>query len=85
MDVGEWRWVSAGESHGPALVGVVEGVPAGVPLTRAHVDRDLGRRQQGYGRGDRQKIEQDRVEILGGVRHGRTLGSPVALLVRNRD
>ena len=85
MHVGEWRWVSAGESHGPALVGVVEGVPAGVPLTREHVDRDLSRRQQGYGRGNRQKIEQDRVEILGGVRHGLTLGSPVALVVRNRD
>ncbi len=83
--MGEWRWVTAGESHGPALVGVVEGVPAGIPLTREDVDRDLARRQQGYGRGNRMKIEQDRVEILGGVRHGRTLGSPVALLVRNRD
>jgi len=83
--LGEWRWLTAGESHGPALVGVVEGVPAGVPLTREDIDRDLQRRQQGYGRGDRMKIEQDRVEVLGGVRHGRTLGSPVALMVRNRD
>jgi chorismate synthase len=80
-----WRWLTAGESHGPGLVGIVEGVPAGVPLTRADIDADLARRQRGYGRGGRQTIEQDRVEIFGGVRHGRTLGSPVALLVRNRD
>jgi chorismate synthase len=80
-----WRWLTAGESHGPALVGIVEGVPAGVPLTREDIDRQLERRQRGYGRGGRQTIEQDQVEILGGVRHGRTLGSPVALLVRNRD
>lgn len=80
-----WRWLTAGESHGPALVGIVEGVPAGIPLTRQDIDRELARRQRGYGRGGRQLIEQDRVEILGGIRHGRTLGSPVALLVRNRD
>ncbi|CAB1128928.1 chorismate synthase [Candidatus Hydrogenisulfobacillus filiaventi] len=80
-----WRWLTAGESHGPGLVGIVEGVPAGVPLGPADIDRDLARRQQGYGRGGRMRIEQDRVTIWGGVRHGRTLGSPVALLVANKD
>jgi chorismate synthase len=80
-----WRWLTAGESHGPGLVGIVEGVPAGVPVTREDIDRQLARRQKGYGRGGRMLIEQDRVEILAGVRHGVTLGSPVALLVRNRD
>lgn len=76
---------TAGESHGPALVAIVEGMPAGVPLLAADVDRELSRRQQGYGRGRRMAIEQDRVEILGGVRAGETLGSPIALLVRNKD
>ncbi|ABG04423.1 chorismate synthase [Rubrobacter xylanophilus DSM 9941] len=76
---------TAGESHGPAEVVIVHGVPAGLRLLAEDVDRDLARRQLGYGRGGRQKIERDRVEFLGGVRHGRTLGSPVAMLVRNRD
>lgn len=76
---------TAGESHGPALVALVEGVPAGLPLLAAHVDADLARRQQGYGRGRRMQIEKDQVEFLGGVRAGETLGSPVAMLVRNRD
>lgn len=80
-----WRWLTAGESHGPGLVGVVEGVPAGIPLTRAAINRDLARRQQGYGRGGRMAIERDEVEVMGGIRHGYTLGSPVALIVRNRD
>jgi chorismate synthase len=80
-----WRWLTAGESHGPALVGIVEGVPAGIPLTREAINRDLTRRQQGYGRGGRMAIERDEVEVLAGIRHGYTLGSPVALLVRNRD
>jgi chorismate synthase len=79
------RVLTAGESHGPALSVVVEGLPAGVPVDRAALDRDLRRRQGGYGRGGRMKIETDTVEVLSGVRHGRTLGSPVALLVRNRD
>lgn len=81
----KWRFVTAGESHGPGLVGVIEGVPAGVPLTRDIIDGDLARRQKGYGRGGRMSIERDRVEIWGGVRHGLTLGSPVAVTVTNRD
>lgn len=76
---------TAGESHGPALVALVEGVPAGLPLLAAHVDEQLARRQQGYGRGRRMQIEQDRVEFLAGVRAGETLGSPIAMLIRNRD
>ena len=76
---------TAGESHGPAEVALVHGVPAGLRLTAADVNRDLSRRQKGYGRGGRQKIENDEVEFLGGVRHGYTLGSPVAMLIRNRD
>jgi chorismate synthase len=76
---------SAGESHGPALVAIVAGLPAGLVLDRDAIDRDLARRQEGYGRSPRQKIEQDRVEVLAGLRHGRTLGTPLALVVRNRD
>lgn len=76
---------TAGESHGPALVALIEGMPAGVPLLADHIDEQLGRRQQGYGRGRRMAIEQDRAEILSGVRGGETLGSPVALLIRNKD
>lgn len=76
---------TAGESHGPALVSLVEGVPAGLPLLAEHVDTELARRQQGYGRGRRMQIEQDRVEFLAGVRAGETLGSPIAMLIRNRD
>jgi chorismate synthase len=80
-----FRFLTAGESHGPALGVTVEGVPAGLALTEDTIAVDLARRQKGYGRGARQQIEQDRAEILGGVRHGVTLGSPVLLLVRNRD
>ncbi len=80
-----FRFLTAGESHGPALGVTVEGVPAGLELSEDAIAVDLSRRQKGYGRGARQAIEQDRAEILGGVRHGRTLGSPVLLLVRNRD
>ncbi len=76
---------TAGESHGPAEVALVHGVPAGLGLLAEDVNRDLARRQKGYGRGGRQKIEKDEVEFLGGVRHGYTLGSPVAMLIRNRD
>ncbi len=79
------RFLTAGESHGPALSVVVEGLPAGVPVERERIDADLRRRQGGYGRGGRMQIEQDAAEVLSGVRHGLTLGSPVALLVRNRD
>ena len=77
--------VIAGESHGPALVAVVTGLPAGLALDRAAIDSDLRRRQQGYGRSPRQQIETDEVEVLAGLRHGRTLGTPLALVVRNRD
>jgi chorismate synthase len=80
-----FRFLTAGESHGPALGATIEGVPAGLPLSEDVIAVDLARRQKGYGRGARQAIEQDRAEILGGVRHGRTLGSPILLLVRNRD
>jgi chorismate synthase len=76
---------TAGESHGPALVAIVTGLPAGLVLDREAIDGDLRRRQQGYGRSPRQQIEIDRVEVLAGLRHGRTLGTPLALLVANRD
>jgi chorismate synthase len=79
------RFLTAGESHGPALTVIVDGLPAGVPVDRAAVDADLRRRQGGYGRGGRMKIETDAVEVLGGIRHGLTLGSPVSLLIRNKD
>ncbi|MDQ8162957.1 MAG: chorismate synthase [Gemmatimonadota bacterium] len=79
------RFTTAGESHGPALVSILEGMPAGVPLLAADVDTDLARRQQGYGRGRRMQIETDHIEWLSGVRAGETLGSPVAMLIRNRD
>jgi chorismate synthase len=77
--------VTAGESHGPALVAVVTGLPAGLTLERDEIDSDLARRQQGYGRSPRQQLEVDRVEVLAGLRHGRTLGTPLALVVANRD
>jgi chorismate synthase len=77
--------VTAGESHGPALVAIVSGLPAGLVLEKELIDADLHRRQQGYGRSPRQQIETDEVEVLAGLRHGRTLGTPLALAVRNRD
>src|SRR5689334_25140407 len=76
--------VTAGESHGPALVGILSGLPAGLVLDRDAIDADLVRRQQGYGRSPRQQLEQDTVEVLAGRRPGRTLGTPLALVVRNR-
>ena len=79
------RWLTAGESHGPALVGIIEGVPAGVELTSAQIADSLARRRLGYGRGPRMRFEQDEVTIIGGVRHGRTLGSPVAIQVANSE
>jgi chorismate synthase len=78
-------FVTAGESHGPGLTAIVEGVPAGLELDRGGLDRDMARRQLGHGRGGRMKIETDSVEIRSGVRHGLTLGSPIAVLVANRD
>lgn len=80
-----FRFTTAGESHGPALVAIVEGLPAGLPVAAAFVDAQLARRMQGYGRGARMQIEQDRIEWLGGVRSGETLGSPVAMRIANRD
>jgi chorismate synthase len=80
-----FRFTTAGESHGPGLVTIIEGLPAGLELNREALDRDMARRQLGHGRGGRMKIETDTVEVRSGVRHGRTLGSPIALLVANRD
>ena len=79
------RFFTAGESHGPALTAIVEGFPAGVPVTAAAINVDLARRQQGYGRGGRMKIERDEVQFRSGIRFGESLGSPITLLVENRD
>jgi chorismate synthase len=79
------RWLTAGESHGPALVALLEGVPAGVRVTSEDIGRDLARRRLGYGRGARMQFEQDEIEIIGGVRHGLTLGSPVAIRIGNSE
>ena len=79
------RYLTAGESHGPALTAIVEGVPAGIKISEEQINSDLSRRQSGYGRGGRQGIERDRVAVTAGVRFGRTIGSPVALTVVNRD
>jgi chorismate synthase len=79
------RYLTAGESHGKVLVGILEGMPAGVEISAEYIDHQLWRRQQGYGRGGRMKIETDKVEILSGVRFGKTLGSPIALMIQNKD
>jgi chorismate synthase len=79
------RLLTAGESHGPCLTAILEGIPAGMPFDRSAIDEQLRRRQGGYGRGGRMKIERDAVEVLSGVRHGHTLGSPITLRVENRD
>jgi len=79
------RYMTAGESHGPALVAILEGMPSNLPVTAADINTELRRRMGGYGRGGRMKIEQDEVQILGGIRHGKTLGSPIALVIQNRD
>jgi chorismate synthase len=83
--LGTLRWLTAGESHGPALVATLEGLPAGVPITTTMVAEALARRRLGYGRGARMKFEQDQVTFLGGVRHGVTMGSPVAVMVGNTE
>jgi len=80
-----FRFLTAGESHGEALTAVIDGVPAGLGLTEEHLNGDLARRQRGYGRGGRMKIEQDRAHISSGVRWGVTLGSPITLTIQNRD
>ena len=82
---GRFRFLTAGESHGEALTAVIDGVPAGLALTESDINGDLARRQRGYGRGGRMKIEQDQAHISAGVRWGLTLGSPITLTVRNRD
>src|SRR6202521_1761938 len=79
------RFETAGESHGECLVATLTGLPAGVPVSLESVNRDLWRRQQGYGRGGRMKIETDRAEIVAGVRHGKTIGSPIAVILQNKD
>src|SRR5438552_4807707 len=82
---GVFRFLTAGESHGEALVAVIDGVPAGLPLTEADINGDLARRQRGYGRCGRMKIERDQVHVLSGVRWGATLGSAITLSIANRD
>jgi len=82
--VTELRFLTAGESHGQALVAILEGIPAGVPLTEEYIAVEMKRRQGGYGRSKRQQLEQDHAQLIGGVRHGRTLGSPVAMVIANR-
>src|SRR4030042_6157677 len=79
------RYLTAGESHGKALIGIIEGIPSGLSLSAEDIDRDLKRRQGGYGRGGRMKIESDHAEILSGVRWGKTIGAPMALLIENKD
>ena len=79
------RYLTAGESHGPQLTTIIEGLPAGLPITAEEINRELARRQTGYGRGGRMLIEKDQVKILSGVRHGKTLGSPLTLVVENKD
>src|SRR3990167_2608063 len=80
-----FRFLTAGESHCRGLTVIVEGVPAGLTIDEEYIRRDMARRQLGYGRGGRMQIEQDRAEILSGVRHGKTLGSPIAMLIWNKD
>jgi chorismate synthase len=79
------RYITAGESHGRALIGIIEGIPSGISLSKKDIDRDLKRRQGGYGRGGRMKIESDHAEIMSGVRWGKTIGSPISILVENKD
>ncbi len=83
--MGRLRFLNAGESHGPALTAIIEGIPSNLEISSDYINRQLERRQQGYGRGGRMKIEKDRVEILSGVRFGKTLGSPITLMIKNRD
>src|SRR5687767_10698937 len=80
-----FRFITAGESHGRALIAIVEGLPAGLPINVDQINHELWRRQQGYGRGARMKIEKDEAAILSGVRHGVALGSPLALMIENKD
>ena len=79
------RYYTAGESHGEALIAVISGIPAGLPIDQASIDRELWRRQQGFGRGGRMRIEKDHAHIISGVRHGKTIGSPISVLLENKD
>jgi chorismate synthase len=79
------RYLTAGESHGPMLTAILEGIPANLSLVAEEINLDLGRRQRGYGRGGRMRIEKDEANIVGGVRHGLTMGGPIAILIANRD
>ena len=79
------RYLTAGESHGKALVGIIEGVPSGLSISEEYINQKLSRRQKGFGRGGRMRIETDQVKILSGVRFGKTLGSPISLMIENRD
>ena len=79
------RFLTAGESHGKALTGIIEGIPAGLVIDADYINRQLARRQKGYGRGGRMSIEIDQVQILSGIRNGKTIGSPIALMIKNLD
>ena len=81
----KFRYLTAGESHGQGLTVIVEGMPAGLEITEQYIENQMSRRQKGYGSGGRMKIEQDRANIRSGVRHGRSLGSPIAMWIQNRD
>src|SRR5213592_4070257 len=83
--MGQFNFITAGESHGKGLVAIIEGLPAGLPVDPAFINRELWRRQQGFGRGGRMKIETDQAEIVAGVRHSATIGSPIAMIIRNKD
>ena len=81
----KFRFLTSGESHGKCLTAIIEGVPSGVDIDIDFINAELKRRQEGYGRGDRMKIEDDKVEILSGVRHGKSIGSPITLMIKNND
>jgi len=83
--MGQFRFLTGGESHGRGLVAIIEGMVANLPLEAEYINKELKRRQQGYGRGLRMKIEEDKAEIMAGVRYGLTIGSPIALFITNRD
>ena len=85
MNMSNLRFLTSGESHGKALTGILEGIPSGLLISSGDIDKDLSRRQKGYGRGGRMKIESDAVQILSGIRGGKTLGSPITLLIENKD
>lgn len=79
------RYLSAGESHGKGLVAIIEGLPSNIPIDLGRINEDLKRRQQGYGRGNRMKIERDKINIISGIRDGKTLGTPLSLMIENID